>query len=183
MFIPVKTSWNKNFTESCLIAFRKAIDKIENVMALSASVCLLSMMFGIVLDAAMRYVFNHPLSVAYELNEIYILPAIIFFTISYTMKKKGHIGVTLFHQFFSKSMIKVLDRAGLLIGAIIFGIITWQGVKLTHFSWYNNFVTTGIYKWPLYMGYAFVPLGSSVMTLRCLIEFMTRLFGVAGERE
>jgi TRAP-type C4-dicarboxylate transport system permease small subunit len=183
MFKQVKASSNKPFLEICWLALRKGIDKIEKVMIFFAVVFLVIMMVGIVLDAAMRYIFNKPLSIAYELNEIYLLPAIIFFTISYTMKKKGHIGVTLFHRFFSKNVRMLVNKAGYLIGAILFAIITWQGIKLTSFAWYNSFVTTGIFNWPLYLGYAFVPLGSFVMALRCFLESMNGLYGGVEESE
>lgn len=159
------------------------VDKIESLMLFCAAVFMLMMMLGIVLDAAMRYLFNYPLSIAYELTEFYVLPAIIFFTISHTMKKKGHIGVTLFHRFFSARTINAIDKAGLTIGTVLFAMIAWQGAKLTYFAWINNYITTGAYKWPLYVGYAFIPLGAFVMSLRCLIDLLNSFYPVVGEKQ
>jgi len=183
VFMPAESSWSKHFGKASWKAIRAIINTMENWMAFCAAVFLLVMMFGIVGDAVMRYLFNHPLSIAYEFSEFYILPAVIFFTISYTMKRRGHIGVTLFHQFLSARTVKAIENGGLLIGTLLFAVIAWQGANLTYFAWYNNFVTTGIYKWPLYAGYAFVPLGSSVMSMRCFADFINEVLFHGGEHK
>jgi len=143
--------------------------RVENGLLLAACAGIALMMVVIVADAAMRYLFGSPLSIAYDLTRIYLMPAVVFLALPCSMRERAHIGIEFFVGRFPAGLRRVCHRMTQAIGVIFFSLVAWKVGALAHRAWSTDQVLTGQYTWPLWMAYAVVPVGCSVMALRCLV--------------
>src|SRR5690606_22888032 len=100
------------YVESEGVKMKKAaqlFDKIDYAFFFVAKIAVLIMMFITTADAVMRYLFNQALVGAYHFSEKYLMVIIVFFSLSYVMKMKGHISIDLFKKYLPKKLVKVLD--------------------------------------------------------------------------
>ena len=146
--------------------FNMIVDKIEQVMTLIASIALAIMAMYIFLDVMARYVFNHPLIGAVEITEDYLLVIVIFFAISYTFTKNGHVSVKLFENLMSVNVKKSVSMVVLLIGLVYVLLITWQGCKQMIYTYNAGSLSKSHLQYPLWPAYSVVVLGAALLCIR-----------------
>lgn len=106
----------------------KSLNRLNNylteVFALLGGVALFLMMAVSVANMTMRF-FGKPLGPAYEL--VGFLGAItVSMPLGYAQVKKSHIAVDILSSKFSPQLRKFVTAIGLLLGAIFFGLSSWQ---------------------------------------------------------
>lgn len=146
-----------------------AVSKIENSLLFLSSLSLFIMMLVITLDALMRYLFNSPLQIAYDLTEIYLLPLVVFFTISFALREDAHLRVTFLERFFPKWINGIFNSIGFFLTAVLFLVITYKVSEMAMVSWAQKEIVLGVISWPLYITHIIVAIGSVLIVLRSLI--------------
>lgn len=126
----------------------------------------------VAIDGLMRQVFDIPIKGAYVLVENYLMVAMIFLAFGYTWAKKGHISITFIHNKLPIALRNVTYLMILLIGIFIMGIIGYTGLERTITAFQNNNLTSGLIRWPIWLAYIWLPLGSAVLVLRLIAEFV-----------
>lgn len=153
-------------------------DKIDYAFFFVAKIAVLIMMFITTADAVMRYLFNQALVGAYHFSEKYLMVIIVFFSLSYVMKMKGHISIDLFKKYLPKKLVKVLDMIYMLLAAILMFFIGYQAMIMTQEAYVNHYVATGIISWPTWLSWIWIPVGAYLFTLRLLFIFLQLLFNL-----
>jgi TRAP-type transport system small permease protein len=113
-----------------LIMIKTILNKIEFLSSLlgqAGGIILFCMMLLTVCDVTGRYIFNAPITGAYEVTET-MMVTIVFFFIAYTQAEKGHIAVDLV-------VIRLPDKIRVLVQLIthglslcIFLLILWMNI-------------------------------------------------------
>ena len=67
--------------------------KIEHWLTYAATAIIVFVMVFVCAEVIMRYVFNSPIPGFLEGSEL-LVPIIVFFAISYTQARNGHVGMT-----------------------------------------------------------------------------------------
>jgi len=118
------------------------------------------MMFMTGIDVVMRYIFNRPISGAYELTEL-MMVILVFFGLAYTQINKGHVAVDLVFTRFAPKMKIIVNFVSYFLCLALFVIMTWQSIKQVQSKWNSGLVTgtLGIPLWPFYL----------VMFIGCLV--------------
>lgn len=96
------------------------------LIAIGATMLVL-MMFLTVVDVGLRYVFNRPLSGAFELVG-YMMAIFVPFSIAYCGHKNEHITVDLFMDRFSSKTRSIADIITTFITLLFAIVIAWQNV-------------------------------------------------------
>lgn len=127
------------------------------------------MMFMTGIDVVMRYIFNRPISGAYELTEL-MMVILVFFGLAYTQIKKEHVAVDLVFNRFAPKMKTISSCVSYFLCLSLFVVMTWQSIKQVQSKWNSGLVTgtLGIPLWPFYL---ITAVGCLVM---CLV-FITDL--------
>ena len=99
--------------------------KATNILATIGATMLALMMFLTAVDVGLRYVFNRPLSGAFELVG-YMMAIFVPFSIAYCAQHKEHIAVDLFMERFSRKTRAIVDSITTFITVIFVSIIAWQ---------------------------------------------------------
>jgi TRAP-type transport system small permease protein len=149
----------------------KIIESIDRVFITIGMICLFFIMVIVAFDGLGRQFFDKPIVGAYELVEKYLMTAMIFPVIGYTWAKKGHIGVTIFYEKMPKAIQNIAYLITIIAGLIIFGIIGYTGYDTTYTSYTGNQLTSGLIRWPLWVAYIWMPLGSAIFCVRLIVEF------------
>jgi TRAP-type C4-dicarboxylate transport system permease small subunit len=150
-------------------------EKIESGAYILAQIAAFIMMLLTSADAAMRYIVHKPIVGAYEFSESYLMVIIIFLSMSYVMKEKGHIRIDIFIEKMPKKFVDFLDRIYLLLAAAFMLALGYQGMVMTDEAIVNNYVSSGLIKWPTWASVIWVPIGAYLFTLRLVLEFVQSL--------
>ncbi len=152
-----------------IIKFFNFIDRIAVGIAI---ISLFVMMVLITMDSLARSVLNNPIVGVLELTEKYLMVSFVFLSLSYTMKKNGHIRIDLFLNKLSGWTLFLLESFGLAAGMVLFVGVAYQGVLSTLEAYTHNYVETGVIPWPLWLSLIWVPIGSLLLIGRIIIYIM-----------
>lgn len=160
------------------VFFHKLESFLHGIGAMAAFV----MMILITFDTAGRYLFNKPIQGTLEITELYLMIMVVFLTLSYSFKRGEHVRIDILYRHFSAKTKAAVDMISLLLLAVLFAIITYQGWLMTYEAWSQNQYTFGVISLPMVFSYIWVPLGSGTLTLRLLINFFVTLTNVLRTR-
>lgn len=144
--------------------------RIENLLLGIAGSSLFLMMVLVVVDVAMRYIFNRPLAFVNEVVSLYLLAIIFFFALSATSRSRGHISVDVLKNRLDATGRRVTEAFGALVGLVFFGCIGWLGWLRMIDSYAGDDRLLGVIAWPVWTADAVVPLGCTVL---CIRQFVT----------
>jgi TRAP-type C4-dicarboxylate transport system permease small subunit len=131
------------------------------------------MMFLTAADVILRYVFNRPIVGAFDLTE-YMMAILISFGLAYCAMMKGHVTVDLVVSRLPQRAQAIMDCVTGLLSLGLFSLISWQcfvNVKLL----YASGVTSTVLLIPVFPFVGVVGIGSAMLTLILLIDFLESL--------
>lgn len=137
--------------------------RIVGVIKLISEAVVILLMLLVVADVVGRYFLNSPIKGTFEISSL-MMAVVIFFAFGYVALAKGNIKIEIISQRLPRRVQAMLDIVGTAAGALFFGLITWQGVKLVLHAYAANEVTDVLHlaTYPVKIA---VPLGAAVATL------------------
>lgn len=143
---------------------------------------LMLLMFMIVLDIALRKMFNSPIPGSYELVE-FMMVVMVFFFFAHTQVEKGHVAVDMFILRLPVRARAVFDTFNHLVSLILFVLITYQMGKESYSLYLRDDASAALFlpTFPFYLAGA---LGAGLMALVLLVDLVFAVHRVlAGEPE
>jgi TRAP-type C4-dicarboxylate transport system permease small subunit len=134
---------------------------------------LASMMFLTATDVILRYLFNRPLTGAYELIE-FMMSILVSFGIAYCAIEGGHVSVDLVVSLFSKRTQAIIGSITSLLSAGLFLLITWQNVLYIGENFHSR-LESAVLLIPVYPFIGAVAIGSAALCLVLLMDFFHHL--------
>lgn len=164
--------------------------RAEDAALTVGAVCLFVIMVTVTADALFRYLFHAPISFAYEFVSQYLMVAAFFLALAGTFRIGGHITV----DFFSSMMPSRWRRACAAIGDVlmlpVLVIGAYTGARSSIAAWERaEVVMAGGILWPVWVSWALVPIGMSLLVVRVLLHLRDLWRGTdidtlrAGERD
>ncbi len=137
-----------------------------------AAAAVLIMMVLTCADVILRFL-RHPIPGTYE--TVGLLGAIVVsFSLAHTSVMRGHISVEFIVQRLPKTAQIVIDGINSLLGAALFGLITWQSMLYA-----SNLMHTGevslTLQMPIYPFVYGIAVGSGMLCVVSLIDFLKSL--------
>jgi len=146
--------------------------KILNITVLVSVICLLSIMLLTFSDVIGRYVFDKPLTGAYEGTQ-YLQAIVVFMGAAWTQFRGGHVKVEILSSRMSENTNKWLDVFVPLIAMILMAIMGWktsvQAVASFISGEYESITTQFLQLW---IPKGFVALGSWLLGIEFLVELI-----------
>ena len=159
----------KNIT--VLRKIEPVITFIEDWMNLIAVGIIMFLMFFTVSEIIGRYVFNAPIPGHVEIVEL-IMAGVVFFGIAHTEKEDGHVRMELFVKKVLKNRsVHVAELINVTLSFCVYFLIFVFSLKNTILS-YQVGDTTGYIYWPTWPSKLAIPLGSLLLCIRFVIEFI-----------
>lgn len=150
--------------------FDKIITKIEEFV-LSYSIIIMSIL--LIISVIMRTFFNRSLTFSEEIGQS-LLIIVSFFGISYTSKKGRHITMSIFFDMVNNKKKKILMYIISFFSTIMMSYLTFLAFKYV-MSTYNLGRVTPALRIPIYLIYAFVPLGMAFGSFEHFRTFILNL--------
>ena len=150
----------------------RSILSITEKFNLIAAAAVVIMMVLTCADVILRF-FRHPIPGTYEM--VGLLGAIVVsFSLAHTSVMRGHISVEFIVQKLPKPVQIVIDGINSLLGAALFGLITWQSMLYG-----SNLMHTGevslTLQMPIYPFVYGIAIGSGMLCVVLLIDFLQSL--------
>lgn len=147
----------------------------RGLIAVGGICCGISM-FLITADVMGRYFFNSPIPGTLEVTE-FLLCIIVFGGLSYLEIRGEHVRVLLVYSRLSARIRFAFSVFAKGLGFAFFGLMTWQVLGNTIYSYVIQEATWGQVSVPLWIGKSFISIGCLVLTLHFLGSFLLDLFG------
>jgi TRAP-type C4-dicarboxylate transport system permease small subunit len=160
-------------------SLRSFFPSLEKGLNWASSLALLGMMFLVTADVGSRYLFNSPITGTLEFTEFAMI-VIIYLGLAYTQFLKAHIKIDFLIVRMPRRMRGFCDFISYLTGAILFGLIVWNGTGMFIYSFRTKEVTIGTLELPIYPVKFLIPVGSLILTIRFLIDMKNALKGAIG---
>ncbi len=105
----------------------KKLARFSTALSYVGALALFTMMCLTTIDVVGRYLFNRPITGAFELTE-YLVLILIFSFIGYTQSQKNHVAVDILLPLLPQKLKKLADVGNHLVCLVLMGLITWMGV-------------------------------------------------------
>lgn len=128
--------------------------------------CVFFMMLLTTVDVVLRYIFNSPITGAFEVSE-FMMVIIVFFSMAYTQVRKGHVAVDVLVGRLSQRKQAFVDLFNHAATILILLLITWRS-SLAGLELYDTMETTGTVPIPVYPFYFVVAFGCLAMGIELL---------------
>lgn len=148
----------------------KGLGWLEKVLYFGAAFALALMMVSIAGDAMGRYLFSHPIRGVYEVNEMYLLTAIVYLSIARAQRLNEHIAVDSLYQKMPQVAQRVTRFTGRALSTALFAAIAYKTGEMAHEQYVMGNMTSGVVSLPSFVGWFLVAIGSGAMTLRLLLQ-------------
>ena len=145
----------------------KTVSRI--LIAIGATILAL-MMFLTALDVALRYLFNSPLSGAFELVE-YMMAIVVPFSIVYCAEQRGHVAVELILARFPRTIQIVVEALVTFVAMLFAIVIAWQNYLYIG-EVYDSHLTSSVLLIPAYPFVIPVALGIGAFALMLLVHLI-----------
>jgi len=160
----------------------KWIDRISDLSGAIAGILLVTSFFLVMSEIVARGMFSTTLYITEEYSG-YLVVAITFFALSYTLKHKGHIRMTFLQTVLkNKPNLQVnLERYTLLVGMVTMAVITYTSFNYFLDSYQSGLRSMQISRTYLAIPHSFIPLGSGIMALQFFGEILRTFLPEAKE--
>lgn len=152
---------------------------LEKILYVGAALALAAMLVSITADAMGRFLFNRPVMGVYEVNEMYLLPAVVYLSIARAQRFNEHIAVDVFVAPMRPGLRRLLLGVGRLLALGLFVAIAYRTGEMAHRQFIRGNVTSGSILLPAWIGWAVVSVGCAAMSLRLALQI---LFDILGHR-
>lgn len=148
---------------------------VEGVLTIFCWSSMFLMMLVITVDVVLRYGLNAPLSWAYDLVALYLMPVVFFFGLTDTMRHNENVAVDIVYIQLSPRMKLVCDIVIYSVCIAVFAILFYATGLVALDSFIRNETASGLIAWPLWIGYTVAPIGTFPVILLCMLRLFDRL--------
>ncbi len=148
----------------------KSLGVIIRIMTWLAIAALSGLVLLLVGNVFSRYLFNAPILGTVEIAELLTL-VIVFLTIAYTEKEKGHVTIDLLLPKLPQRFRSVSTVVLLLLSMAYFLLLAWQGF-LMMLSNIHPYLTSQIMDIPLYPFMIIISFGSLLISLQMAVNML-----------
>ena len=132
------------------------------------------LMFLTATDVILRYLFNSPITGAYELTGFMLLGTVCI-GFAYVQGQKANIALTMLVDKLPQRFQLLCEAFGIFVGLVVFGAITytgwfaaWESLSITEFS-------TGLVEFPVYPVRFVLLVGAGLMCLRLIMDIAFKI--------
>ena len=162
---------------------RRIVDAIDNVLMVIGCLMLFALMFVVVGDVVLRYLFNAPLQWSYEVISSYLMPGLFFFAASHTLKAHAHVAVDIVHNYVSRRTRYVLEALISLLATPVFAFCTIVSAQHTLEDIATAATSTSGLALPTWTISLMLPIGFGLLTLRLSINAIGYIATLVSGRE
>lgn len=151
--------------------FDTVLRRVEDVLGSLAALALLALTGLMLLDVILRYLVDAPLAWAVSFTTDYLLTAVFFLGLPYTVRVGAHVRIDMLYRTLPRWAQRWCTVLGGILSVLFAAVLTWGGITLTAGAWAGGDIPPpggAELSWPVWTSLIMVPLGSAVVLLRLL---------------
>jgi TRAP-type C4-dicarboxylate transport system permease small subunit len=149
--------------------FIRLCDRISQAGGVLSGIMMIIGLLLVVAEIIVRTTFSKTLYITEEYCG-YLMAAMTFLALAYTLKEKGHIRMVFLHSMVKGKARVILDIYAFVIGMVLCGVLTMTTADFFWDSLISNSRSMQISETYLAIPQFFLPLGSFVLTLQFVAE-------------
>ncbi len=146
---------------------KRLLTLCESLLTYAAVVSLGIMVLLTTIDAAARYLFDRPITGAYDVTEKYLMLGTVFLGLSYAYRRAAFIRVTILVDYIPRSIMVFVNHVVQLFSLCYFVVLGVATIQQT-LKLYDNKMSFGTISQPVWPSSAIIPLGLFCMLLPML---------------
>jgi TRAP-type C4-dicarboxylate transport system permease small subunit len=162
---------------------RRVVDRIDDGLMVIGCLMLFALMFVVVGDVVLRYLFNAPLQWSYEVISSYLMPGLFFFAASHTLKAHAHVAVDIVHNYVERRTRYVLEAVTSVLAAPVFLLCTIVSARNTWADLATAATSTSGLALPTWTISVMLPIGFGMLTLRLVLNAIGYIATLVSGRE
>ncbi|WP_024335746.1 TRAP transporter small permease subunit [Desulfotignum balticum] len=161
----------------------KTIDNLSRITGKAISYILLITILVTIIEVVSRYIFNNPTTWSYEV-EMFTCGILYVIVGAYVQLEKTHVGVDLVSQLAGTKTQRILRLTVNFPLILIFSAgLTYMGAEYAWTSvkmWERSYTSWAPFIWPVKL---MLPVGSFLLLLQAIADFLRDLFQVEGDTQ
>jgi TRAP-type C4-dicarboxylate transport system permease small subunit len=155
------------------------IEKLSYFLGSVGAGVIFALMLITGIDVVGRYLFQSPLSGAFELSEL-ALALMVIFGWGYNQAVKGHVEIDLLYKRLPQGVQTILDCLIPLLGLSLFVFVSWQAINftITSIGWGEN---TEMLHLPVWIFKLMIFVGAVAISLQFVVDFVAACQKVKGK--
>jgi TRAP-type C4-dicarboxylate transport system permease small subunit len=121
-----------------------------------------------------RYFFKVPTDWQDEAS-VFMLVGVTFFCMAYVQSYRGHIGIEALSSLLPPKVNAVRLFIVDLLSCLFCAFFSWKSWAMFHEAWVDGMTTSSTFAPPLWIPYAMMAFGMSILTLQILIQVLTHI--------
>ena len=160
--------------QPALASFSLLLDRFNKVL-LKVSMCALVLTALILTYSVVsRYFFKVPTDWQDEAS-VFMLVGVTFFCTAYVQSYRGHIGIEALSSLLPARVNAVRLFFVDLVSCAFCTFFSWKSWTLFHEAWVDGQTTSSTFAPPLWIPYAMMAMGMSILTLQILVQVCARM--------
>lgn len=163
-----------------MLEVERPVKKIGEGLAIMGGIAMVLMMFHIVADVALKYLFNDPIDGTTEIVAAYYMVAVVFLPLAYVTIKEGQLVAELFTSKMSgRPLTLLIGVTGLVTFAYLLFVIYYTAVEAIRRTDEGEAWETSVELVAVWPSRWVLPIGLAVMAVYVLIHAIAHLRGKA----
>jgi TRAP-type C4-dicarboxylate transport system permease small subunit len=160
--------------QPALAGFSRVLDLFNaGLLRLSMAALVLTALV-LTYSVVVRYFFKTPTDWQDEAS-VFMLVGATFFCTAYVQSFRGHIGIEALSSLLPARVNAVRLFFVDVISCLFCGFFSWKSWTLWHEAWVDGMTTSSTFAPPLWIPYAMMAFGMSILTLQILVQVLTHL--------
>ena len=160
--------------QPALAGFSRLLDLFNaGLLRLSMAALVLTALI-LTYSVVVRYFFKTPTDWQDEAS-VFMLVGATFFCTAYVQSFRGHIGIEALSSLLPARVNAVRLFFVDLVSCLFCAFFSWKSWTLWHEAWVDGMTTSSTFAPPLWIPYAMMAFGMSVLTLQILVQVLTHL--------
>lgn len=148
----------------------RTMDRVDTWANRISRAALTIMLVLILIQVFTRYVMNDPIEGVIGATELYLMPIIVFGSLSYLEMHDGHVRVGIVFEALPERVRFVLDVILRLVAAAFFALVGYAASLEALKAWDFGYRTSGDIDAPLVTTLMIAPIGCVLIVLRLLVN-------------
>ncbi len=160
--------------QPALAGFSLFLDRFNSLLLKLSMVAMILTALILTYSVVSRYFFNVPTDWQDEAS-VFMLVGATFFCTAYVQSYRGHIGIEALSSLLSPRVNAARQFFVDVVSCLFCAFFSWKSWTLWHEAWVDGMTTSSTFAPPLWIPYAMMAFGMSVLTLQILVQVLTHI--------
>jgi TRAP-type C4-dicarboxylate transport system permease small subunit len=157
-----------------LAGFSLLLDRFNGLLLKLSMAAMVLTALILTYSVVSRYFFKVPTDWQDEAS-VFMLVGATFFCTAYVQSYRGHIGIEALSSMLSPRVNALRQLFVDVVSLAFCAFFSWKSWALFHEAWVDGMTTSSTFAPPLWIPYAMMALGMSILTLQLLVQVLTQI--------